>query len=79
MNWGIAFLATGFWFIESRYFGFNLRAESEAELICDGMVILMFILAIGFRDKTPTSVRLEEELKTVELESRIKTAKGVVI
>lgn len=45
MNWPIWFLAAIFWFNENRYFGWNGWPQSDAELICDGIVCLLVALA----------------------------------
>ncbi|MEG9561057.1 hypothetical protein [Pseudomonas aeruginosa] len=51
MNFWIWFLAVYFWFMENRYFGWNAHPQSEAELICDGIVILLVALAFLKRGK----------------------------
>lgn len=47
LNFGIIILGIYFWFLETSYFGWNFRASSEAEIICDGIAIL--IVALGLR------------------------------
>ncbi len=46
MNWYVTFAALIFWFMENRYFGWNMMPKSEAELICDGLVLLMFCIGV---------------------------------
>lgn len=46
MNLPIVLLAFFFFWMESQYFGWNSKSQSEAELICDGIVFLIFALAL---------------------------------
>ena len=41
----IFFIGLYFWFLENRYFGWNGSPQSDAEIICDGIVLLIFALA----------------------------------
>lgn len=43
---GILVLAVFFSVIENAYFGWNWSPQSEAELICDGIAMLLFALGI---------------------------------
>lgn len=45
MDYRIMFLGLFFGGIETAYFGWNFTPQSEAEVVCDGIVIL--ITAIG--------------------------------
>lgn len=54
MNWTILLLSIWFWVMENNYFGWNALPQSEAELLCDGIVLL--IAALAFRK---TSVNVE--------------------
>lgn len=47
INWWIAFIAIWFWLIETAYFGWNASPGSDAELICDGLALLIFAIAIA--------------------------------
>lgn len=42
----ILLLAFYFWWIETRYFGWNIWPESPAEVVCDGIVCLLCALAL---------------------------------
>jgi hypothetical protein len=46
MNWWIFFLAIAFWIEENNYFGWNMIPASQAELIADGIVILIVAIAM---------------------------------
>ena len=46
ISWSIFFLAVIFALAENSYFGWNWKPGSEAELICDGIVLLLCALAI---------------------------------
>lgn len=46
MNWTIFFLAAAFWVHQNAYFGWNALPKSDAELIADGITILLFALAV---------------------------------
>lgn len=37
-----------FFMAQNKYFGWNARASSDAEIICDGINILLFMLACYF-------------------------------
>ena len=52
MNNKIAFISILFWAVSTHYFGWNMTPQSDAELICDG--ITMLILAMAFL-KEPTA------------------------
>lgn len=47
----ILLLALSFWFIETNYFGWNFLPSSPEELICDGLVLVMWCIAIAVREK----------------------------
>lgn len=41
-----------FGLVETRHFGWNLTPQSDAEVICDGITVLLFALAIlAYREK----------------------------
>jgi hypothetical protein len=44
-NWPIAIIALAFFVSENVYFGWNSYPQSDAELIADGLVCLIFALA----------------------------------
>jgi hypothetical protein len=46
MKFPIAFIAFVFFWMENEYFGWNGKPQSEAELICDGIVFLIFALSL---------------------------------
>jgi hypothetical protein len=39
-----------FWLAETAYFGWNFAPKSDAEIVCDGLAIL--ILALGINRRT---------------------------
>ena len=45
MNVPIIVVATVFWMFETHYFGWNMNPQSDAELICDGIVAVIFAMA----------------------------------
>jgi hypothetical protein len=47
VNRTLAFItATLFGLIETAYFGWNMTPKSETELICDGITLLMAVIAL---------------------------------
>lgn len=44
-NWPIWIMAMLYGIVETRYFGWNLHPSSDAEIICDGITILIGALA----------------------------------
>lgn len=49
MNTQILFLAVVFWVMENSYFGWNWKPQSDAELLADGIVLVLLALAIVAR------------------------------
>lgn len=47
VNWPVFWIGQCWWFIETNHYGWNLMAGSDAEMICDG--IYMVILALSLR------------------------------
>lgn len=45
MNWPVAAVAAWFFLLENSYFGWNFRPMSDAEIICDGLTLLIFATA----------------------------------
>ena len=45
MNWWIVFFSVSFGLMETAYFGWNFTPQSDAEMICDGITILIGALA----------------------------------
>lgn len=45
MNFRIFFLAACFWVLETAYFGWNLSPQSDAEVVCDGIVMMLAAIA----------------------------------
>lgn len=45
------FIALWFWLIETHHFGWNMAPQSDAEMICDGIAMLLLSIAISYRDK----------------------------
>lgn len=46
MNWKVGAVSIWFWLIETAYFGWNLKPGSDAEMVCDGLALLIFALAL---------------------------------
>lgn len=46
MNWRIMFIAFAFNMIETAYFGWNFWPSSDAELVCDGISLLIAALGL---------------------------------
>ena len=50
VNWPILIMALAFGISKTRYFGWNMHPESDAEIICDGITMLIGALAfVGIR------------------------------
>jgi hypothetical protein len=47
MNLWIFLMGLVFWWMQNDYFGWNWKPKSEAELVCDGIVILVWALAVA--------------------------------
>jgi hypothetical protein len=47
----IFLLAFLYWFIENNFFGWNMFPQSEAELIADGIVMLILAIAVTVQGK----------------------------
>jgi hypothetical protein len=45
MNWRIFIASQFFWLLETAYFGWNLAPQSDAEMICDGIVVIMLCMS----------------------------------
>jgi len=45
MNWVIFSIFIVFWWMQNNYFGWNAKPASDAELICDGITLLLMALA----------------------------------
>lgn len=45
ITWPVLLIGVGFWWMETDYFGWNATPQSEAELICDGIAMLIQALA----------------------------------
>jgi hypothetical protein len=55
MNWWIFFFAVLFWIAENNYFGWNLLPKSDAELIADGIVMIILAIACIEKDSPMTN------------------------
>jgi hypothetical protein len=61
MNWRIFWMSQIFWLIETWHFGWNFLPSSDAEMVCDGIVVLLLALSImGYRAK-PTGDQNEKQ------------------
>lgn len=50
MNWPIFIVACIFWWMQNQYFGWNAKPQSDAEMIVDGITVILIALAIiGWR------------------------------
>ena len=54
MNIYIFIVCVVFGYIKIDYFGWNSGAQSEAEVICDGIMLLLFSLSVLNRKKDIT-------------------------
>lgn len=45
MNWPIFLIAIGYGFAENAYFGWNIIPQSDAEMIADGIGLILFALS----------------------------------
>lgn len=45
INWRVFFAGQFFWLIETAHFGWNFLPSSDAELVCDGIVVLITALS----------------------------------
>lgn len=48
VNWPIVVLGVLWWLVETRYFGWNARPGSVAELFADGMALAFYAAAFAF-------------------------------
>lgn len=46
VNWIVFVMGVWFWYMETKYFGWNTTPGSDAELICDGISLLIQASAI---------------------------------
>lgn len=46
------FIAIWFWMTETQYFGWNLMPKSDAEVICDGIALVLLAIAIASKECT---------------------------
>jgi hypothetical protein len=46
INWLVIGMGQLWWLIETAHFGWNLAPQSDAELICDGIVLLITSLGV---------------------------------
>jgi len=51
VNWPIMAVGVIWWWMETRYFGWNAIPESVAELFADGMALSFFALGFAFPNK----------------------------
>ena len=56
-NWPVIFIGVLWWAMETRYFGWNARPESVAELFADGLTLVIFAAAYLIRPTTITVTR----------------------
>lgn len=49
MNWPLA-IAIWFWIAETAYFGWHTWPQSDAEMICDGIAMLMLVIALAAKN-----------------------------
>ncbi len=53
VNWPVLFVGLFFWYEETKYFGWNALPGSPAEVICDGIALLILALAIKRLEARP--------------------------
>jgi hypothetical protein len=46
INWRIFAMSQIFWLLETAHFGWNFLPATDAEMICDGIVILLMALSV---------------------------------
>lgn len=51
MNWPLA-IAIWFWIAETSYFGWNAWPQSDVEMVCDGIAMLLLSLSFVAKRKT---------------------------
>jgi len=62
MRVAIILISALFWLAETNYFGWNLSPQSDAELICDGLALLM--LCIGLIPAAQVTVNVDNQTRT---------------
>jgi hypothetical protein len=45
INWRVFFAGQFFWLLETAHFGWNFLPSSDAEIICDGIAVLITALS----------------------------------
>ncbi|MFY0183226.1 hypothetical protein PV767_03990 [Stenotrophomonas rhizophila] len=51
LNWPVALLGVLWWYMETKYFGWNQQPGSVAELFADGMALAFFAIAFALPPK----------------------------
>lgn len=51
VNWLVFFLGQLFWLVETAHFGWNFTPKSDAEIVCDGIAVLITALSIKRRSQ----------------------------
>jgi hypothetical protein len=51
MNWRLFIVAAAFGLIETAHFGWNMLPQSDPELICDGITLVLYGLAFVARKR----------------------------
>ncbi|WP_025917527.1 hypothetical protein [Herminiimonas sp. CN] len=62
MTWTIV-IAIWFWIAETAYFGWNSWPQSDAEMICDGIAMLMLVIALSAKN---LNQKITVTIKSVE-------------
>ena len=57
INWPIFWLGNIFGLLETAHFGWNFTAQSDAEMVCDGITFLIVALAWVVPSRSPTTER----------------------
>lgn len=58
INWPIAALGVAWWWLETKYFGWNSHPGSVAELFADGMALAFYAAAFAFPPRAPVAVNI---------------------
>jgi len=63
INWRVFWLGQAWWIFETWHFGWNFAPQSDAEIVCDGIVALITALAFVVPAKPQCSSQSTGESK----------------
>ena len=61
VNWPIALLGVMFWYLETKFFGWNVHPSSVSELFADGLSLAFYAAALAFPRKLTAKPGAEGE------------------